>query len=47
MPAGKKSLAFEVVFTAPNRALGDREMQGLRDRIARGLQRRLKATLRA
>ncbi len=46
VPAGKKSLAFEVTFSAPNRALDDREMEKVRGRIAGMLQKRLKATLR-
>jgi phenylalanyl-tRNA synthetase beta chain len=44
--AGKKSLAFEVVFTAPDRALAEHEVTRLRERIAGTLQKRLKATLR-
>jgi phenylalanyl-tRNA synthetase beta chain len=46
LPAGKKSLAFEVVFAAPDRALADYELTRLRERIAGTLQKRLKATLR-
>ena len=45
--AGKKSLAFEVTFAAPDRALADHELARLRERIAGTLQKRLKATLRA
>ncbi len=47
IPAGKKSLAFEVTFAAPDRALADHELTRLRERIAGTLQKRLKATLRA
>lgn len=47
VPTGKKSLAFEVTFSAPNRALAEREIEGLRRRIEGALQKRLKATLRA
>ena len=47
VPSGKKSLAFEVVFAAPNRALAEHEIERLRGRIAGALQKRLKASLRA
>jgi phenylalanyl-tRNA synthetase beta chain len=47
IPVGKKSLAFEVTFSAPNRALPDHEIERVRGRIAGMLQKRLKATLRA
>jgi phenylalanyl-tRNA synthetase beta chain len=47
IPAGKKSLAFEVVFAAPDRALAEHEVTRLRERIAGALQKRLKASLRA
>lgn len=47
VPAGQKSLAFEVTFAAPDRALADHELTRLRERIAGSLQKRLKATLRA
>ncbi len=47
VPAGKKSLAFEIVFSAPDRALPDEELQRVRDKIAYTLGRRLGATLRA
>lgn len=47
VPAGKKSLAFEVRFSAPDRALADEELGRLRDKIAHALGRRLGATLRA
>ncbi len=47
VPVGQKSLAFEVVFAAPDRALTERDVAGLRERIAKQLQRRLKGTLRA
>ncbi len=47
IPPGKKSLAFEVTFAAPDRALAEHELARLRERIAGTLQKRLKATLRA
>jgi len=47
VPAGKKSLAFELIFSAPDRALADDELQRVRDKIAYTLGRRLGATLRA
>lgn len=47
IPAGKKSLAFEIVFSAPDRAIPDDELQRVRDKIAHSLGRRLGATLRA
>lgn len=47
LPAGKKSLAFEVTFSAPNRVLGDNDLGRLRERIAGTLQKRLKASLRS
>jgi len=47
LPAGKKSLAFEVTFSAPNRVLGDGDLGKLRTRIAGTLQKRLKASLRS
>lgn len=45
--AGKKSLAFEVTFSAPNRVLSDNDLGRLRERIAGALQKRLKGSLRA
>lgn len=47
LPAGRKSLAFEVTFSAPNRVLGDNDLGRLRERIAGALQKRLNASLRA
>jgi phenylalanyl-tRNA synthetase beta chain len=47
LPAGKKSLAFEVTFSAPNRVLGDGDLGKLRTRIAGTLQKRLRASLRS
>lgn len=46
IPTGKKSLAFEVTFTAPDRALADRELARLRERIAGTLHKQLRATIR-
>jgi phenylalanyl-tRNA synthetase beta chain len=47
VPAGKKSLAFEIVFSAPDRALADDELARTRGKIASALERRLGAALRA
>jgi phenylalanyl-tRNA synthetase beta chain len=47
IPAGKKSLAFEVVFSASDRALPDEEIARTRGKIANALERRLGAALRA
>ncbi|HEU5329669.1 MAG TPA: phenylalanine--tRNA ligase subunit beta, partial [Thermomicrobiales bacterium] len=46
IPAGQKSLAFEVTFAAPNRALAEHELTRLRERIATTLRKQLKASLR-
>ncbi|MGN6671919.1 MAG: phenylalanine--tRNA ligase subunit beta [Thermomicrobiales bacterium] len=46
IPAGQKSLAFEVTFAAPNRALAEHEVTRLRERIATTLRKQLKAPLR-
>jgi len=43
---GKKSLTFRVTFTAPDRALTDKELGKVRTRIERTLQRSVDATLR-
>ena len=43
---GKKSLAFRVRFTAPDRALTDAELEKTRARIERTLKKDLDATLR-
>ncbi|HYH11749.1 MAG TPA: phenylalanine--tRNA ligase subunit beta [Thermomicrobiales bacterium] len=43
---GKKSLTFRVTFTAPDRALTDRELGKVRTRIERTLQRAVQASLR-
>ncbi|HEV2127726.1 MAG TPA: phenylalanine--tRNA ligase subunit beta [Thermomicrobiales bacterium] len=45
--AGKKSLTFRVTFTAPNRALTDKELEKVRKKIEKTLQRGTAATLRA
>jgi phenylalanyl-tRNA synthetase beta chain len=47
LPAGQKSLAFEVTFAAPNRALAEHELTRLRERIATTLRKQLRASLRA
>ena len=41
IPAGQKSLAFEVTFAAPNRALAEHELTRLRERIATTLRKQL------
>jgi phenylalanyl-tRNA synthetase beta chain len=43
----RKSLAFRVTFTAPDRALTDAELGKVRDRIARTLRQRVGGELRA
>ncbi|MDQ4100011.1 MAG: phenylalanine--tRNA ligase subunit beta, partial [Chloroflexota bacterium] len=45
--AGKKSLAYRVTFTAPDRALTDSELRKVRKRIERTLAQRVGGTLRA
>jgi phenylalanyl-tRNA synthetase beta chain len=44
---GNKSLAYRVVFTAPDRALTDAELGKVREKIARELKRRVGGELRA
>jgi len=46
IPAGKKSLAFRVTFSAPDRPLSDEELAHLRERIEAHLRRRVKGELR-
>jgi phenylalanyl-tRNA synthetase beta chain len=43
---GKKSLAYRIVFTAPDRALTDAELGKVREKIARELKRRVGGELR-
>jgi phenylalanyl-tRNA synthetase beta chain len=43
---GRKSLAYRVTFTAPDRALTDAELGKVRDRIARSLRQRVGGELR-
>ncbi len=43
---GKKSLTFRVTFTAPDRALTDKELEKVRKRIEKTLSRTLSASLR-
>jgi len=43
---GKKSLAYRVTFTAPDRALTDAELVKVRERIAKGLRQRVGGELR-
>lgn len=44
---GKKSLAYRLTFTAPDRALTDAELGKVRKRIGRGIQTQLNGSLRA
>jgi phenylalanyl-tRNA synthetase beta chain len=44
---GRKSLAYRVTFTAPDRALTDNELGKVRDRISKTLERRVAGALRA
>ncbi|MBA3275696.1 MAG: phenylalanine--tRNA ligase subunit beta [Chloroflexia bacterium] len=44
---GKKSLAYRITFTAPDRALTDAELAKVRKRIERGLQTQVNGSLRA
>jgi phenylalanyl-tRNA synthetase beta chain len=44
---GKKSLAYRLTFTAPDRALTDAELGKVRKRIERGLQTQVNGSLRA
>ncbi|MCX7622451.1 MAG: phenylalanine--tRNA ligase subunit beta [Thermomicrobium sp.] len=46
IPPGKKSLAFRVVFSAPDRALSEEELQRLRERIEHQVRRRVKGEFR-
>ena len=43
---GRKSLAYRVTFTAPDRALTDAELGKVRDRIGKVLGQRVKGELR-
>jgi phenylalanyl-tRNA synthetase beta chain len=44
---GKKSLAYRITFTAPDRALTDAELAKVRKRIERGLRTQVNGSLRA
>lgn len=46
IPPGKKSLAFRVVLSAPDRMLSDEEVERLRSRIEQQIQRRVRGVLR-
>ncbi|MCC6313057.1 MAG: phenylalanine--tRNA ligase subunit beta [Thermomicrobiales bacterium] len=46
IPQGRKSLAYRVTFTAPDRALTDAELERVRDRIAKVLKQRVGGELR-
>ncbi len=47
LPAGKKSLAYALTFQASDRTLTDEEVNKLRDKIVRRLEREVGAQLRA
>ncbi len=47
IPAGKKSLAYSLIYQAPDRTLTDEEVARTRERIVQRLVRELGATLRA
>ena len=47
IPAGKKSLAYNLTYRAPDRTLTDKEVAKAHERIARAAEKRLGATLRA
>jgi phenylalanyl-tRNA synthetase beta chain len=44
---GRKSLAYRIAFTAPNRALTDAELGKVREKIAKTLRQRVQGELRA
>jgi phenylalanyl-tRNA synthetase beta chain len=46
IPAGKKSLAYRVVFSAPDRSLSEEEIHRLRERIEQQVRRRVKGEFR-
>lgn len=46
IPPGKKSLAFRVILSAPDRALSDAELQRVRERIEQQVRRRVKGEFR-
>ncbi|MDT8305249.1 MAG: phenylalanine--tRNA ligase subunit beta [Anaerolineae bacterium] len=46
IPAGKKSLAYHLIFQAPDKTLADREIRRQRERILQRLEQRLGARLR-
>ncbi len=46
IPPGKKSLAFRVIFSAPDRPLSEEELQRLRERIEQQVRRRVKGEFR-
>ncbi len=47
IPAGSKSLAYTLVFRAPDRTLTEKEANKVRERIVRAAEKRLGARLRA
>ncbi len=47
IPAGKKSLAFHITYQALDRTLKDKDVERIRKRIVRELEKRLGATLRS
>ena len=47
IPAGKKSLAFRVTYQAPDRTLKDKDVERIRKRIVKALEKKFGAKLRA
>lgn len=47
VPAGKKSLAYHIIFQSPDHTLTDEEADNILERITARLSKELKATLRA
>ena len=47
IPAGQRSMAFRMRFRAPDRTLTDADINKIRERIARRLEKDLGATTRA
>jgi phenylalanyl-tRNA synthetase beta chain len=44
---GRKSLAYRIAFTAPNRALTDAELGKVREKIGKTLRQHVQGELRA
>jgi phenylalanyl-tRNA synthetase beta chain len=47
IPAGKKSLAYNLTYRAPDRTLTDQEVAKAHEKIAKAAEKRLGAALRA